>query len=75
VTSLSPAERRERRRRRRREELLRWGIRLAVVLLVFALGVAVGQALHDNPKPGQTTTLERTLSVPTSGNPGSTVTP
>jgi hypothetical protein len=75
VTSLSPAERRDRRRRRRREELLRWGIRLAVVLLVFALGVAVGQALHDNPKPGQTTTLERTLSVPTSGNPGSTVTP
>ncbi len=75
MTSLSPAERRERRRRRRREELLRWGIRLAVVLLVFALGVAVGQALHDNPKPGQTTTLERTLSVPTSGNPGSTVTP
>jgi hypothetical protein len=75
VTSLSPAERRERRRRRRREELWRWGIRLAVVLLVFALGVAVGQALHDNPKPGQTTTLERTLSVPTSGNPGSTVTP
>ena len=75
MTSLSPAERRERRRRRRREELLRWGIRLAAVLLVFALGVAVGQALHDNPKPGQTTTLERTLSVPTSGNPGSTVTP
>jgi hypothetical protein len=75
VTSLSPAERRERRQRRRREELWRWGIRLAVVLLVFALGVAVGQALHDNPKPGQTTTLERTLSVPTSGNPGSTVTP
>jgi hypothetical protein len=75
VTNLSPAERRERRRRRRREELLRWGIRLAVVLLVFALGVAVGQALHDNPKPGQTTTLERRLSVPTSGNPGSTVTP
>jgi hypothetical protein len=75
VTSLSPAERRQRRQRRRREELLRWGIRLAVVLLVFALGIAVGQALHDNPKPGQTTTLERTLSVPTSGNPGSTVTP
>jgi hypothetical protein len=75
VTSLSPAERRRRRRQRRREELLRWGLRLAVVLLVFAIGIAVGQALHDNPKPGQTTTLERTLTVPTSGNPGSTVTP
>jgi hypothetical protein len=75
VTSLSPAERSRRRRRRRREELLRWAIRLAVVLVVFALGIAVGQALHDNPKPGETTTLERTLSVPTSGNPGSTATP
>jgi hypothetical protein len=75
VTSLSPAERHQRRRRRRREELLRWAIRLAVVLIVFALGIAVGQALHDNPKPATTTTLERTLSVPTSGNPGSTVTP
>ena len=75
MTSLSPTERRQRRRRRRREELLRWGIRLAVVILVFALGIAVGQALHDNPNPGQTTTLERTLRVPTTGNPGSTVTP
>jgi hypothetical protein len=75
VTSLSPAERSRRRRRKRREDLLRWGIRLAVVLIVFALGIAVGQALHDNPKPGETTTLERTLTVPTSGNPGSTVTP
>jgi hypothetical protein len=75
VTSLSPAQRHERRRRRRREEFLRWGIRLAVALIVFALGIAVGQALHDNPKPGETTTLERTVSVPTGGNPGSTVTP
>ena len=75
MTSLSPADRRQRRRRRRREELLRWGIRIAVVIFVFALGIAVGQALHDNPEPGETTTLERTLTVPTSGNPGSTVTP
>jgi hypothetical protein len=75
VTGLSPAERSRRRRRRRREDFLRWGIRLAVVLVVFAVGVALGQALQDNPKPGETTTLERTLTVPTSGNPGSTVTP
>jgi hypothetical protein len=75
VTTLSPVERRERRRRRRREELTRWGIRVGIALLVFLLGIALGQALHDNPKPGQTTTLERTLHVPTSGNPGSTVTP
>ena len=75
MTGLSPAERTRRRRRRRREDFVRWGIRLAVVLVVFAVGVALGQALHDNPKPGETTTLERTLTVPTSGNPGSTVTP
>ncbi len=73
--TLSPIERRDRRRRRRREELTRWGLRLAVVLVVFALGVALGQALHDNPKPGQTITLERTLQIPTQGNPASTVTP
>lgn len=75
MTTLSPVERSERRRRRRREEITRWGIRIALVLIVFALGVALGQALHDNPNPGGTITLERTLTVPTGGNPGSTVTP
>jgi len=75
VTALTPVERHDRRRRRRREEVTRWGIRVAIALLVFALGVALGQALHDNPKPGETITLERTLRIPTSGNPGSTVTP
>ena len=75
MTALTPVERGERRRRRRRKEVTRWGIRVAILLFVFALGVALGQALHDNPKPGGTITLERTLRVPTSGNPGSTVTP
>jgi hypothetical protein len=31
------------------------------VLLVFAVGIAVGEALHDNPKPGGMQTLVRTL--------------
>ncbi len=53
---------------------MRWGIVALVVLLVFGLGVALGQALHDNPDPGGTVTLERTLSIP-SVPPGSTVTP
>ena len=75
MTALSPVERRERRRRRRRQELARWGIRVGVALLLFVLGVALGQALHDNPKPGSTITFERTLSIPTGPNPGSTVTP
>ncbi len=49
-------ERRARRVRRRR---------LAAVVLggavLFALGVAVGEALHDNPGPGGTQTRVRTL--------------
>jgi hypothetical protein len=74
VSALSPLERHARRRRRRREEVSRWAIRAALVLLVFALGIALGQALHDNPKPGGTVTLERTISLP-SVPPGSTITP
>ena len=73
--TLSPVERQDRRRRRRREELARWSFRLALGLLLLAIGIALGQALEDNPQPGETVTLERTLSVPTGGNPGSTVTP
>jgi hypothetical protein len=37
---------------------------LAVVIgavLLFVIGVAVGEALHDNPKPGGTQTIVRTL--------------
>ena len=75
MTALSPVERRERRRRRRRQELIRWTIRVGVALIVFLLGIALGQALHDNPKPGSTITLQRTLHIPTAGNPVSTVTP
>ena len=33
----------------------------AAFLLVFALGVALGEALHDNPGTGETRTLVRTL--------------
>ncbi|HYY02300.1 MAG TPA: hypothetical protein VE736_00305 [Gaiellaceae bacterium] len=72
--TLTQSERDARRRRRRRAELARWALRLAVVLIVFGLGIALGQALHDNPKPGGTISLERTLSVP-SVPPGSTATP
>jgi hypothetical protein len=71
---MTPLERHARRRRRRREDLVRWSVRALLVLLVFALGIALGQALHDNPKPGSTVTLERTISLP-SVPPGSTITP
>ena len=74
MTVMSPLERHARRRRRRREELSRWSFRVALFLVVFGLGIALGQALHDNPKPGGTVTLERTVSLP-SVPPGSTITP
>ena len=34
---------------------------LVAAALVFAAGVALGMALHDNPKPGITVTSESTL--------------
>jgi hypothetical protein len=33
----------------------------AAALAVFAVGIALGQALNDNPDPGGTQTLIRTL--------------
>jgi len=75
VNALTPVERNERRRLRRRQETIRWGIRVLLVLLVFSLGVALGQAIQDNPRPDRTVTSERTLHIPTGGQQGSTITP
>jgi hypothetical protein len=75
MSALTPVERNERRRLQRRREVIRWSIRVLVVVLVFSLGIALGQAIQDNPDPGNTVTLDRTLTVPTGANPGSTVTP
>jgi hypothetical protein len=72
--TLTPLEREARRRRQRREEIARWSLRIALVLLVFAFGIALGEALHDNPQPGGTITLERTFGLP-SVPPGSTAVP
>jgi hypothetical protein len=75
VNALTPVERNERRRLRRRQEAIRWSIRVLLVVLVFSLGVALGQAIQDNPRPGRTVTSERTLHIPTGGQQGSTITP
>jgi hypothetical protein len=53
---------RPRRRRRRAPRALRWVLVLVLAGLVFAAGVAVGEALHDNPVPGLTTTSVTTLT-------------
>jgi len=33
----------------------------AAAVVVFAIGIAVGESLHDNPRPGGKQTLVRTL--------------
>lgn len=75
MNALTPVERNERRRLRRRQETIRWSIRVLLIVLVFSLGVALGQAIQDNPRPGRTVTSDRTLRVPTGGQQGSTITP
>ena len=61
-----------RRRRRRKSRLL---VPLVGAVLVFGLGIALGEALHDNPKPGGTQTLVRTLNpLPLTPAPGPAVT-
>jgi hypothetical protein len=53
--------RRDRRRRGRGGRLLRPLLALGLLLVAFGIGVALGEALHDNPKPGGTVTYVRTL--------------
>lgn len=49
-------------RRRSRRRLRRHLLSLVGVAIVFAVGVALGEALHDNPRPGGTRTLVRTIA-------------
>jgi hypothetical protein len=68
--SASPPARRRRKRRRSR-----FLVPLLGAVVVFGLGVALGEALHDNPKPGGTQTILRTLNpLPLIPAPGPTVT-
>lgn len=48
-------------RRRRRRRVPSWIVTLVLFILVFCLGIALGQALHDNPKPGGTQTIVQTF--------------
>ena len=53
------SERREQaRRRRHRRRLL---LAVVAVFAAFAIGVALGEALHDNPQPGGKQTVILTL--------------
>jgi hypothetical protein len=66
----------ETRPRRRRGKW--WALVILLVLatgVVFAAGVGLGEALHDNDKPGGTQTLLRTLNpLPLLPAPATTVT-
>jgi len=54
-------ERARPRRRRREGRRLRPLVLAAGLLLAFTVGIALGQALQDNPQPGGTQTGVRTL--------------
>jgi hypothetical protein len=58
VSTERPPRRRPPPRRLRRGRLLAG---IAVLIVVFLLGIAFGVALHDNPKPGDSTTYIRTF--------------
>jgi hypothetical protein len=48
-------------RQRRLPVLARWLLRIAIVIVAFALGVAVGQALEDRPPAGEPVTNISTI--------------
>jgi hypothetical protein len=52
---------RARRRKQRRARQLRVVLGVLAVAAAFGLGIALGQALHDNPRPGTTLTSVRTV--------------
>ena len=68
---MSSIDRRRRRRPARRR--LVWWVLAGVV--VFAVGVALGQALNDNPQPGSTTTQDQTFTLPPESSTVTVTTP
>ena len=50
-----------RRRRKRRRSVVRPLLALAAAVVLFGLGIALGEALRDNPKPNLTVTTTKTI--------------
>ena len=61
MTMPAPGRTPRRGRRPARSRAVRWLVALAAAAIVFGVGVAVGEALHDNPKPGITVTTVSTV--------------
>ncbi len=63
---------RRRRRRPSRRKYVWWALAL---LVVFAVGIALGEALNDNPQPGRTVTQDRTFTLPPESSTVTVTTP
>jgi hypothetical protein len=50
-----------RRRAKRRSGPPRWLIAVVAAVFLFAVGIALGEALRDNPKPNLTVTTTKTI--------------
>jgi hypothetical protein len=50
-----------RRRTKRRSGPPRWLLAVVAAAILFAVGIALGEALKDNPKPNLTVTTTKTL--------------
>jgi hypothetical protein len=48
-------------RGKRRSGPARWIVAVAAAALLFAVGIALGEALKDNPKPNLTVTTTKTI--------------
>jgi hypothetical protein len=53
----------ERRRRKRRNPWRRTAALVVAFVLVFVVGIALGEALEDNPKPASTVTQTGTFTL------------
>jgi hypothetical protein len=58
---FSPRQRRPAARRSPARLVLGIVVRVAALAAVFAVGIALGEALHDNPRPGEERTQTRQL--------------
>ena len=70
VDYLQRASRRRRPPRRRRLQAARVAVVILAAAIVFVLGIALGEALEDNPSPGGSNTFVRTFApLPTAPVP------